>query len=381
MVTHTFLPNFIGGREKHVYFISKTLIDLGCDVCIFTGDRVKYLTFDKYDGIPVIRAPMWVAKLPGIHEGVPYRLVLPSIIYALKKFDPELIHAHDYRHFTTDLSALYANIWHIPLIITVHGFFYTPTKFTSTLMRIYDATIGLYSLKTARKIIVVSRKFLRDPIARFKDKVVYIPSVVLASSSGGNGNFGNFKKSFKIPKHHKLILSVGRIVYQKGFHILIKAFKQTIKSFPDTTLVIVGPIHDENYFRYLQSVAGNEGNVIFTGAISENLLRSAYMEADVVVIPSLDEGFPTVLLEAMSYRKPIIASSVGMTPEVITNGVNGMLVKPYDYRQLATIITKVLTDDELRRRLTMGLDDALQRYDCRNVTRKIIKVYEECLRN
>lgn len=377
IVTSTFLPDFIGGREKHVYGLSKSLMRLGYDVRVFAGSHTKGLINDEYDAVPVTKVPLFTINLFGVGEKIPYRLVSPSFISALRAFNPDIIHAHDYRHFTTDLAALYARCADKPLVITVHGFFYKPSIITQALMQIYDKLFGLLTLKTAKKIITVSSKFQRDIPTNFKDKVLYIPNAVLVDQVKNDAR--SFREVFSIPSWHKMILAVGRVVRQKGFDTLIRAFHEAQNIKRSITLVVVGPVGDDNYFNDLKSMVRENDNVIFTGVISDNLLMRAYEESDVMVIPSLDEGLPTVLLEAIAYQKPVIASSVGMMPEIVENGVNGILVEPGHYLQLSQAIYKVLTDKELRIRLKKGACRVLQKYDWNNVVRLITEVYDEVL--
>lgn len=376
MITSTFLPRFIGGRETHVYSCSKALIDRGHEVHVFTGDHVKRYETQKYKGIMTHRFPMCRFALPAQQEDIPYRIVSPSLLSALDNFKPDIIHAHDYRHFTTDISAYYSKVKKKPFILTVHGFFYNPRSISRILMRSYDYFLGPISLRIASRIICVSRTLVKGPITLVKDKVSIIPNAI---SIGDiiNGGFGpsRFREKVACTDSDRIILGLGRLTKQKGFKFLIQAYKKVAERFPDVKLVIVGP--ETKYGTKLKHSA-TCSNIIFTGAISSNLVKSAYLSASVFVSSSLDEGCPIAILEAMAFEKPIIATSVGLVPEIINQGVNGVLVEPGKPEQISKAIIDILSKESLAQILSQNAQRAVKMYDWSHVALEIEKVYKGC---
>lgn len=382
LITSTFLPNFIGGREKHIYGLAKALVKLGHhDVYIVTGDRVKEVVKEEFEGVTVYRVPyIKEFKLRGIGESIPYRIVAPSFFSVLHHIEPEIIHAHDIKHFTSDAAAIYSYFLHKPFVLTVHGFFYRPSRLTKVLLRLHDLTLNLFTLKVARKIIVVSKRNVKWPLTLFRSKIVYIPNAV--ESSNHKGYSKSFKAKYRVPIDYHLVVSVGRLTFQKGFDILIRAWKIMRKREPDlrAKLVIIGPTQDQHYFKYLLKLAGDDDSIIFTGRVPDEDLIAALQDATVVVMPSRDEGMPTVLLEAISFGKPVVATSVGAIPDIIVNGVSSLLVKPESPEELAEALIKVLVDDKLRNEIARNAVKLRSYISWDNMVKHIVRIYEEVSR-
>jgi len=383
LVTSTFLPNFIGGREKHVYGLAKTLIKAGIDTYIITGDRVKKLVFEEYDNIPVYRIPfIREFNLYGKQESIPYRIVSPSILFSVLDYvNPDIIHAHDIKHFTSDISALYSALKQKPYILTVHGIYYKPSKITKLMFYFHDLTLNIFTLKVARRIIVVSRNLIKFPITLFKSKIIYIPNAIEILPSIEKDHIISFRQKYKLPEDCDIVVSIGRVTRQKGFDILIRAWKIIRKNNINskTKLLIIGPIHDRRYYEYLLKLTKNNDDIIFLGKIPEKDVFAAIHEAKIIVIASREEGFPTVLLEAIGFGKPIIATSVGSIPEIIQNGVTGLLVKPEDPESLAKALMKLLTDDKLRNSIENNVVKLRECFTWDKIAKYIIKVYKEII--
>jgi glycosyltransferase involved in cell wall biosynthesis len=305
-------------------------------------------------------------------------MVGPSFIQALRSYNPDIIHALDYRHFTTDMATLYSWVGRKPLVITLTGFFYEPTTATRVVMKLYDTTLGRASLKICRSMICLTRSDVRGPIAGVKDKIKLIPTGIrLEEIEENNINAQEFRQRFDLGSG-RMILGVGRLVKQKGFQYLIPAFRKINGKFPDCKLVIIG--QEADYAQQLKDLAGGTSAILFTGGIPDEWLRLAYRAADVFVIPSLDEGFPRTLLEAMAFGKPIVTTPVGAIPEVIKDHANGILVEPESPDQLADAIIEVLNDPSLSIRLGRAAKTEVAKYDWEVLVHEVVKVYDEAMR-
>jgi glycosyltransferase involved in cell wall biosynthesis len=151
-------------------------------------------------------------------------------------------------------------------------------------------------------------------------------------------------------KEH-MILSVGRLVWRKGYKYLIDAMLHVLSEYPNAKLVIVGHGEQGIPLQIYVKKLGIDGSVRFLDNVSREKLYSLYSEAEVYVQPSLYEPFGITILEAMSMRKPVVATSVGGIQEIITNGVEGLLVEPRNSSQLADAVINLLSDSSLRRKL------------------------------
>jgi glycosyltransferase involved in cell wall biosynthesis len=156
-----------------------------------------------------------------------------------------------------------------------------------------------------------------------------------------------------------VVISVGRLTAGKGFNILINAFRRVVDSNPAAKLLIVGGGDDHSRLAQIIHTAGAERYVQLTGARSDvDRLMSA---ADVFALPSLWEGLPMVLLEAMAAGLPVVATDVGDVATVVRDGA-GILVKPADEVQLAQALSDLVSSAELRSTLSELGGQAVRKY-------------------
>jgi len=148
----------------------------------------------------------------------------------------------------------------------------------------------------------------------------------------------------------RYVLAIGRLVPQKGFDVLVEAFKSD--ALRDLTLVLAG---DGPERRRLQSRAANLGlatRVRFLGSVERSRIPALFCGADAFAFPSRGEGFGIALLEAMAAGVPAVAAAAGGVPEFARDGENALLVPPDDPAALAEGLARLIADPQLRKRLT-----------------------------
>jgi len=156
---------------------------------------------------------------------------------------------------------------------------------------------------------------------------------------------------FGLSKDVPVIGAIGRMVWQKGFEYLVRAIPEIVSEIPDLKLLFVGDGLLKQELEALSEELRVRDNVIFTGFRSD--IKEILSAVDLLVVPSLLEGFPMVTLEAMAMVKPIVTTNIDGITEQITDGVNGILIPPKDPSALAKAVIRVLNDKELAR--SMGL--------------------------
>jgi glycosyltransferase involved in cell wall biosynthesis len=161
----------------------------------------------------------------------------------------------------------------------------------------------------------------------------------------------NFRKELGISQDVHLIGAIGRMVRQKGFKYLIQAIPDIVRDIPDPKFLFVGDGPLRERLEALSEELRVKDNVIFAGFRSD--IKEILSAIDILVIPSLLEGFPMITLEAMAMAKPIVATNIDGITEQILDGINGILVPPKDPSALAKSVIGVLNDRETAR--TMGL--------------------------
>jgi glycosyltransferase involved in cell wall biosynthesis len=172
-----------------------------------------------------------------------------------------------------------------------------------------------------------------------------------------------------------IIGHVGELDHShKGQGTIIEAARVMQRSHPDVHFVMVGEGKDENGFR---RAAEGLGNVAFAGFV-ENV--EDYLAAfDVFVYPSLREGLGSSLLDAMSFGLPIVASNVGGIPEIVENGVNGLLIEPEKPGELVAALERVLHDGSLRDSMSRENRSRAAEFDADRMTSAYEDIYRSIL--
>jgi len=212
----------------------------------------------------------------------------------------------------------------------------------------------LYKICSLVDVIVGCSKYITSNIIKaapeFKSKCYTVYNGV------------NLKTFNKIPIKEQynfpIILFVGRIVKQKGLHILIQAFKEVLEMYPSAQLYIVGTakatsrFKKNSYLKYLEAMSADiKDNLSFIGSVPNKSLATYYSIADVFVCPSIwEEPFGMVITEAMACECAIVASKTGGIPEVVGNA--GMLVDPNNIDALKSAIIRILCNS--RQKTTYG---------------------------
>lgn len=188
------------------------------------------------------------------------------------------------------------------------------------------------------------------------------------------------------------ILFVGRLEKRKGIQDLFKAIPLILKEAPQIRFVIAGA--DNSYWDGFQRQTGMDyptyfarqyphlvSRVQFTGSVSDDVLQNLYQSCDLFVAPSLYESFGLIYLEAMNYAKPVIGCRAGGIPEVIEEGVNGLLADPGAYNSLAwTIITMLKSPERLREMGLAGRRKILSKFNYLEMARAFQQVYRAVAR-
>ena len=184
-------------------------------------------------------------------------------------------------------------------------------------------------------------------------------------------------KSF-IDTHEPVILGVGRLSREKGFDRLILAFSEFRKSFPNSGLVIVGEGKFRQQFEVLVDELGVKDDVLMPGYYSK--VPTMLRHSKVLVMPSLTEGLPITLLEAMSLKTPVVASAVGEIPKVLGDGQGGILLSDVGPATISKAIEKSVTDIELsNRKAEWGYGEVSKNYSSEAMADKYLAFYKGVL--
>jgi glycosyltransferase involved in cell wall biosynthesis len=186
------------------------------------------------------------------------------------------------------------------------------------------------------------------------------------------------------PSPVPIVLFVGAVVWRKGVDLLLHAWAKVHERFPEGILAIVGPLSRASqpyegrpYAEYIRDYVENLGVAQRIRLLEQQVdIQRFYQAADVFVLPSRMEGLPNAVLEAMACGLPVVSTAVGGSPEIIENGVNGLLVPPDDADALATAILNYLQHP--RRAQEQGLSarkTVLARYPMDGVAEQYLMLY------
>lgn len=179
----------------------------------------------------------------------------------------------------------------------------------------------------------------------------------------------------------KNILFLGRLEFRKGLNYLLNAFLLVKRETPDVRLIVVGPGTRlrRRYERWVRK-AGLEKDVIFVGYVSEEDKPRYFKTADIYCAPATSrESFGIVLLEAMASGKPVVASNIPGFASVVTDGEDGLLVPPRNYRELSKAILTLLNDEALRQRIADKAKTHSRDYDWKIVSRRLLDFYHRTI--
>jgi len=157
------------------------------------------------------------------------------------------------------------------------------------------------------------------------------------------------RAAFGLPTQGRIMAAIGRPRPVKGFSYLLEAFAQIAADQPDLYLLFVGDGPDKRPLQAAAQQLPGANGVIFLG--DQQGIPRLLAALDLLVLPSLWEGLPNIVLEAMAAGLPVVATAVGGTPELVIDGETGLLVPPHDPAALAQAILTLLRDPDLARRL------------------------------
>ncbi len=301
-------------------------------------------------------------------------LAIPFDLFRLmkeiKKLKPDVVHFQG-THPLYCLGALHTQR-NFPTLITVHGIMSVEMDLhmeKSGFLRFFSKFIERRALSKIKNIIVVAPQVEELIKEMTNSKTYMIPNGV---------DVKHIKeiKPLKLKTSNNLIF-VGNLVRIKGLDMLIEAFSIIKNQLSNSKLLIVGNGNDEEYLKNLVSDLNLKDNIEFLGFMSGDQKFSYIKSADILVLPSLWESLPIVVLEGMACGKPVVATNVGGIPFLIKDGVNGLLVKPGNIEELAQKLLILLKNKSLQKEMGKQSLEMIKDLSWSNIADRTYKVYLE----
>jgi glycosyltransferase involved in cell wall biosynthesis len=238
-----------------------------------------------------------------------------------------------------------------PLLVHLQGQLLSlPPGGVSRIRRWAMVTLARFVCRRADMVRCVSSSLMRTAVNMGipPSRLVYLPSRVDTEvfSPRQATAWRSAIREELCAEQSKVVLFVGTFSLHKGVKYLIGAMPQIVRQHPDVKLVLVGSGPLETRLRELVQRLGVTESVVFVGRRSHDQMPQVVAAADVLVLPSLNEGLPRVILEAMATGLPVVATSVGGIPELVADGRTGLLVRPADEGALADAVCRVLADPD-----------------------------------
>jgi glycosyltransferase involved in cell wall biosynthesis len=285
----------------------------------------------------------------------------------LRRHEIDLVHAHMYRAEVVGTRAAVAA--GTPVIVaTVH----------SSRVRSAEDRALLASLTPAMdRLIVPSESIARKVRAEGREaRFAAIPNGVDLSRFASPVPPCRLRSEFAIPGNAPLLGVVARLEPEKGHRHLIAAMPAILDESPDAWLAIVGEGTEADALRAQAASLGIAGRVVFTGRRDDVTAITA--DLTIALLPSLREAQGISILEAMALRRPVVAAAVGGILEVITDGLDGLLVPPADPAALAAAVVRLIRDPGLRERIgEAGYRTVADRFSIDAQVRRVEEVYDE----
>jgi glycosyltransferase involved in cell wall biosynthesis len=359
-------PNVQGGVEKHCENLTINLVNIGCEVTVFTRKPYVDTSIKNFKGVNLVAIPALK------HKSLEAFLHTFIGIFIAFFFKPDILHI---QAIGPAMFTPLARILGMKVVITSHGSNYKHLKwgkFAKFVLRVGE----LLGVLFANKIIAISKNIADEIREKYNRDVAIIPNGVIIprilESDETLEKYG-LEKS-------KYILAVGRFVPEKGFHDLIDAFNHLITyntqlRTNNWKLVIVGRAdHEDEYSLKLEEKANKDSNVILTGFLTGMPLQELYSHAGLFVLPSYYEGLPIVLLEAMSYGLSCIASDIPANRNVELP--DDRFFKAGDVHALAGKISKFAEKPLSEEEKAIQINLMKERYDWHKIAKKTLEVYK-----
>ena len=350
MLTWEYPPRVVGGIAKVVYDLSRTLIKDGHDVTVVTykeGD-VPYFEDDK--GVKVYRVDNYMINPNNFIDWIMqlnFNLVAKAneIMAEQGKFD--VIHAHDW--LVAYAAKTLKNSYHIPIVSTIHA---TEAGRNSGIhdeqQRYINDTEWMLTYESSE--VIVNSNYMKGELQRLfglpYEKINVVPNGVNLSLFNGIERDYNFRRKYAMD-NEKIILFMGRLVYEKGVQHLIAAMPKILNGYHDSKSVVCGKGAMLDELRAQANAMGIGNKVYFAGYMNGKDVQRMYKAADIAVFPSTYEPFGIVALEAMLSENPVVVSDVGGLNEIVQYRENGMQSYAGNANSIADSILELLYDHKL----------------------------------
>ena len=350
MLTWEYPPRIVGGIARVVNDLSKRLIKDGHDVYVVTYREGSAPYYENDKGVHVYRVDNYMINPNNFIDWIMqlnFNMVakVNELIAKGEKFD--VIHAHDW--LVAYAAKTLKNSYDLPLVSTIHA---TEAGrnggIHNEVQRYINDTEWMLTYESSE--VIVNSKFMKNDLQRLfglpYEKINVVANGINSTAYSGVEKDYDFRRQYAAD-NEKIILFMGRLVYEKGVQHLISAMPKILENYHDAKLVIAGKGGMLDELKAQVEAMGLGQKVYFTGYLNAKQVSKMYKCADISVFPSTYEPFGIVALEAMLAGVPTVVSDVGGLNEIVEHGVDGMKSYAGNPNSLADSILELLFNTQL----------------------------------
>ena len=377
-------PLIEGGLARHVRKLAEALVDLDLDVHVLTRGGEESPAEEQAGGVTIhrIREPKrptdlgefvtWVERMNSD--------MLAAGVELGDRFSFDLVHGHDW--LVANACDHLAKRFGAPLVTTIHATEHGRHQgWVDKHPQSYIHGVERWITNRSDRVIACSY-YMREQIADIfgveGERVSVIPNGIDPRDLQPQdpAELRRLRLEFADPDQ-KLVLLVGRLVYEKGFQLALEAMPGVIERVAGTRFLVAGSGTHEAELRRQAEGLGLMEHGTFLGWIGDDVLHSLYPIADICVVPSIYEPFGLVALEAMASGCPCLVADTGGLREVVPHEEAGLRFRARDPEALAEMAVRVLGDEQLGERLVSDGLEHIRRFDWADIAEQTVGVYEQ----
>jgi glycogen(starch) synthase len=375
-------PLIEGGLARHVRKLSENLVEQDVEVHVLTRGHEESPPEEERCGVMVhrVREPKRPRELGEFVTWIEHMNadMLAAGVELGDRYDFDLVHGHDW--LVAVAGDHLAKRFRCPLVVTIHATEYGRHQgWVNEHPQSHIHGVEKWMANRAERVITCSaymREHVADIYGLEEERIAVIPNGIDPSELVPVDDLDHLRSQFAAPDE-RLVLLVGRLVYEKGFQLALEALPGLIERLGDVRFIVAGSGTHEAELRKQASELGLDDHGTFVGWIGDDVLHSLYRIADLTVVPSIYEPFGLVALEAMASGCPCLVADTGGLREVVPHESVGLRFRSRDPRSLATMAERLLTNAGLRERLVAEAQEHVLTFDWADVARQVATVYAD----
>ena len=385
MLSWEYPPLIEGGLARHVRKLAENLVAQDVEVHVLARGLEESPPEEELEGVLVhrVREPerprdltefvTWIEHMNGD--------MLAAGVEVGDRYSFDLVHGHDW--LVAVAGDHLAKRFRCPFVVTIHATEYGRHQgWVDKHPQSHIHGVERWMANRAERVITCSaymREHVADIYGLEEERIAVIPNGIDPSELVPVDDLDALRARFARPDE-RLVLLVGRLVYEKGFQLALAALPGLIERLGNVRFIVAGSGTAEKDLKRQASELGLDDHGVFVGWIGDDVLHSLYRISDLTVVPSLYEPFGLVALEAMASGCACIVADTGGLREIVpADDRVGLRFNGGDPEHLATMAERLLTDAHLRDRLVAEASEHVLTFDWADVARQAAALYGEAL--